>query len=515
MSFSKGSIAHRLLSSDCGQAVALIAAVLALLLASAAFAIDMGNLYWSYQELLAATQAAAKAAGGAMPNPNASSATSVAQQYSGQSSSDYNYRANLNVTSVSVNYACVSTTTYTALQLPPCVEFANACPTSACNAVQVTEQATVQTFFAKVFGVNTLNISATATASAAGAGVPHHIVVVLDSTASMGQGTDTDCSSGYAGSYTPEQCAQMGVQSLLALMQPGTTTPIDEVALMTFPGLCNLSSGCPSSTGTVPSYPSVANYASDDTSCPATDPGTTGYNNNPAYLIVGFPGGNTGTLTPGNYLNPGTGGLNAGSTLVDAIGAGQVTNGGTCSGLLTPGGQRTFYAGALIAAQQYLTENHTAHVQDDIIFLSDGDANSPAPSPSSSPSDMGGSVSQTVSVAGMNGYLFSSTDECTQAVSAADWAKGAVNSDGTATKIYSVAYGSESSGCSGDSYTPCTTMQNISSGAGYFFSVDQSVNGTASVECSGAVSGISDMESVFTYIGGQITGSRLIPNSVF
>ena len=54
----------------------------------------------------------------------------------------------------------------------------------------------------------------------------------------------------------------------------------------------------------------------------------------------------------------------------------------------TPGGEGTFYAGAIVAAQTYLTNNHTSHVQDIMILLSDGDATADT-------TQMGGNVKQS------------------------------------------------------------------------------------------------------------------------
>ena len=48
-------------------------------------------------------------------------------------------------------------------------------------------------------------------------------------------------------SYSPEQCAQFGVQTLLSQLAPcaqnlascGSNPPVDAVGLMAFPGLCS------------------------------------------------------------------------------------------------------------------------------------------------------------------------------------------------------------------------------------------------------------------------------------
>ena len=94
-----------------------------------------------------------------------------------------------------------------------------------------------------------------------------------------------------------------------------------------------------------------------------------------------------------------------------------------------------------------------------------------------------------------------------------------MQSDGTSTVIYSVSYGSETSGCTNgesSSYnTPCKTMAGISSLplSQYFFSVPQSKSGQGTI-CSGAVP-ITQLNQVFTTIGGDLQSARLIPNTVF
>jgi len=533
MNFPKASFATKRRYGERGQALVMVPALLTMLLAASALVVDMGNLYFSYSELLRATQSAAKAAGQAMANPAATSVASVADQYSGASNLGglYNIHPNLNITAVNVNFACVNPASYAGLKLPPCATSANSSfpsctvnadynPSGGCNVVQVKEVATVPTFFAKLFGVTSLNISAAASSSASGAGaIPYHIMMVLDTTASMGQGSDTGCVSGSGSSYSPEQCAQLGVQTLLTELAPcaanlsscGSNPPVDEVGLMVFPGLCSdtasgvTTNNCPNAT-TLTNTTANSTYAPEDYGCPTTNPPIAQYNNNPEYLILGF---------QNNYRTSDTAALNWSSGLVDSVGAGT----SNC-GVGTPGGVETFYAGAIVAAQQYLTANHASNIQDIVIFLSDGDANS---------THMGGSVNQTVSssnIAGMNGNVFSSTAECTQAVNAANWAKGQTQSDGTSTEIYSISYGSETSGCtSGESVpaiggnsanTPCATMAGISSTplSKYFFSVPQTVNGTTSTVCSGAVP-ITQLSQVFTTIAGDLSGARLIPNAVF
>jgi hypothetical protein len=165
----------------------------------------------------------------------------------------------------------------------------------------------------------------------------------------------------------------------------------------------------------------------------------------------------------------------------------------------TPGGEGTFYAGAIQAAQDYLTEYHRPHVQDVMIVLSDGDATSSA-------AQMGGSVTH-----------YSTTAECQQAVTVANAAKSTAQSDGTKTVIYSISYGSETTGCTtGDTLTPCGTMSGIASIplTKYFFSVPQTTGTKTGTVCSGAVP-ITKLDQVFTTIAGDLETARIIPNSAF
>jgi len=510
------SLFNRLYHEQKGQALYIVAVLMIALLGMAALSIDIGFLLHAQRELQATTDAAASAGGAAMPSPSLTSSTSndvysVVKNYAGMSSSLYNYRPDLNVTTLSVSFACVvSTTSPYYYSLTPCATSPNgsyptctvstANPAGGCNAIKVTETAKVPTFFGKVFGITSVNISATSTASASGGGtIPYHVMLVLDSTASMGSTTDTGCiSSNLSANYTAEQCAQLGVQVLLDRLSPCPPGPgysncaesiaPDPVALMTFPGLT------PSETTTL-TYPPVQGATADvDYDCSSkTNPSITPYNNNPAYLIVPF---------SSNYrLSDTSSTLNFGnSDLVDAVAA----NTDGCAGIQTPGGEGTFYAGALLEAQAYLTYNHVAGTQDVIIFMSDGDANA-------SSSQLDGSVAQTAPIGGLTSKgTFSTTGECTQAVNAADYDKG------LGTEIFSISYNSGSSGCtSGETApytTPCATMQGIASLPldTYFFSVPSHKAGTSSTICPYAVQ-LQYLDQVYFAIGGDLMSARLIP----
>ncbi len=515
---------RRLFHEQDGQALYLVAAALVAILGMAALSIDIGFALHAQRELQVNTDAAASAGGAAMPNPATTDVYKVVTNYSGSTaySATYNVHPDLNVTNVSVSFSCLSTATYPNYNLPPCATSADSSypgctvsgsnPGGGCNAIKVVETATEPTFFAKVFGIKSLTLTATSVASASGGGaIPYHIMLVLDTTASMGSGTDSGCVSGSLKSYSPEQCAQFGVQTLLSELAPcavglsscGSNPPLDEVGIMAFPGICS-DSNTGVTTGNCPAAPTLTNttanptYAPDDYACPAKNPPIAAYNNDPEYLILGF---------QDDYRLSDSSALNWSSDLVKTAGAGT----SNC-GMPTPGGEGTFYAGAIVAAQTYLTNEHTAHVQDVMILLSDGDATADA-------TQMGGNVKQSVGssqIAGMNGNLFAATKECAQAVNAADWAKGVKQSDSTSTLIYSISYGTESSGCTnGDTITPCQTMSGIASLplSQYFFSVPQTISGKSSTVCTGAVP-ITQLDQVFTTIAGDLESARLVPNNV-
>lgn len=493
------TLSGRLYHEQKGQALYLVCVLMVALLGMAALAIDIGYVVHAQRELQVCADAAATAGGAAMPNGNVTSPTTVAENYSGDSKALYNIPKDISISSSNFNvtYACVTGNSASYLNMPPCMTLSTVCA-SGCNAIQVTEKANVPTFFAKLFGITTIPISATASASASGGGAtPYHIVLALDSTSSMGTTNDTGClSTNLTGTYTAEQCAQLGIQTLLSELTPcpaGTSncsvsSAVDPVALMTFPGLK------PSETSTLTNPPVAAATASDDYGCPPSNPTITSYNNNPGYLILPF---------QTDYRVSGTSGLNFGnSNLVAAVGA---TTDGKCSGIQTPGGEKTFYAGVLLEAQAYLSANPASGVQNVIIFLSDGSANATT--------GMDGNVAQTVSIGGLTAQqTFATTAECTQAVNAANYDKG------LGTKIYSISYNSGSSGCTtGETSpynTPCGTMQGIASLplSQYFFSVPN--HETGGTQCPNAIQ-IQYLYQVFNTIAGDLESARLIPNNSF
>jgi hypothetical protein len=255
------------------------------------------------------------------------------------------------------------------------------------------------------------------------------------------------------------------------------TNAVDQVGLMVFPGLT------PSETSTLSSPPVAAPTASNDYACPTSNPSITSYNNNPGYLVLSM-GSNYRTSNTSTTLN-------SSSDMATAVGAGK------CNGAQAPGGEGTFYAGVIAAAQSYLLAQSAPNVPNAIVLISDGSAGN---------GKMGGSTTS-----------YSATDQCHQAIAAANAAKAA------GINIYAVAYGAESSGCQGDSpaITPCQTMEQISgpssngtnpvTGSPYFFSDYTATGGTNS--CVAASYPTSNLKLIFTQISDELGIARLLPNN--
>jgi Flp pilus assembly protein TadG len=453
-----------------GQTLLLMAGLLVVLLGMSAFVIDLGNAYFSLRELQAATDAAALAGAEDLPN---TTATTTAARY-GATVGSYNARPNLTNVSMVQGYPELKCLTSTGV---PCLAPSNM------NAIVVKEQAVIPTFFARIFGVKSLTISAMATASAkGGTGGPYNVMIVLDTTESM------NTVDSYCGNLTQEQCALSGIRTLLGELSPcgatlpscGAATngnvqnPVAEVGLMVFPGLT------PTETSSVSSTPATS--ASNDYSCPSHTPSITSYNNNPAYLILPF---------QSNYrTSVGSTSLDSSADIVVAAGGSGKNN---CQGIQAPGGEGTFYAGAITSAQQYLVANSRPNVPNVMILLSDGDATATS-------SQMTGKAT-----------TYPASNECTQAVTAASNAKKA------GILVYSVSYGSETSGgCSTDTgvnkISPCQTMADIASTplSTYFFSNAPSTSGVT--VCPGARSNTS-LNVIFKTIASDLTLVRLIPDN--
>jgi Flp pilus assembly protein TadG len=472
------SFLRRAHKDERGQTLVMVAVMMTVLFGFAALVVDFGRVYYSFRELQASSDAAALAGAEALPQ---STATTTATSYSAVSG-DKNAYSNLpNVTMVS-GYPLVKCLTTLTNQGIACSAPANG------NAMQVKQQTTVPLTFAKLIGVNSFTITATATAAMRGAApTPYNVVIVVDSTQSM---NDSDSGSNCTGSR--ESCALSGVQTLLGTLSPCGASqasctqlggglvknPVDQVSLLTFPAVTSTSAAddynCGGQQPTIMPYPlpTAPNYT------PATTP---------TYQIVGFSSDYRTSDTAAS--------LSTSSNL--AIAAGAKTS---CTGLQAIGGEGTYYASVIYAAESLLVTQQNAYpgTSNALILISDGEAQA--------------TTSQGLSASGVSktsGVYPSSVQQCHQAITAAQWA---AQQGVGGTRVYAVGYGAESSGCTTDTnptITPCQTMQQIASNPQYFYTdYSSSSNG-----CVSASQPTTSLNQIFTEIGGDFTVARLIPDN--
>ena len=538
------STVWRWVRSDRGQVLPVVAVMLTLFLGVTGFAVDLGRVMLTKSELQAATDAAAMAGAQALPN---STAVTQAATYSGVAGA-HNVSANLPpVTRVS-GYPLAKCLKTLLAQGQACLSPAGA------NAVQVKEQTVLPMTFASFVGYKSMTIQASATAaSRGGAPTPYNVAIILDTTASMNI-VDSDCGA------TQIACALSGIRTFLANLNPcaasvGTCTTsggvaqnaVDQVALFTFPNQSVASIGVDSScTQPIPGpinnygFYTLAPYGNLTTPYGTTTPWAyvaaatawsfpsqtatsyapmsvpsiiNGQNIMTTYQITGFLSDYRASSTATS--------LNTNSTLVKAVGG---TPG--CGGILPPNYEAvydTYYAGVFYAAKAALLAQQSANpgTQNVIIFLSDGDANAPVNNNSYAQLPGGSSFNYTVlPSAGSSGLYPSSVDECGQAV------KAAADAAALGIHVYSIAYGSEATGCSTDtvsgyysngtsykSASPCNTMASIASAPQYFYSDTYNVANANPANCA-ASQPVQSLSAIFTSIAADLTTARLIPDSV-
>jgi Flp pilus assembly protein TadG len=514
-------------------------------------AIDVGHAYVVRSQLQNAANAAALAASGYVyySQTDSVNSTSIADQYSASSGGNNIYPA-LGTVNTHVGTRCVN-------MLMP---VGTTCSSSSvANAVVVTTSTTVKTFFMGLFGVSKLGVNATATASMQGQAQPWNVAIIVDATQSMGS-ADSSC-----GGLTRFECALGGVQTFLAATNPCPGTGCASgaalrVSLFSFPNLSTANysdtTTCTSTFSpepyTLPTQPTTTGndyssitYSTSTTTGTGTKQKTTTTSWAGTYQVTGW---DTGYYLPSDTT---TSGLNSSDNLVQAIGYGYNTSTGAMAHkgcLPNVGGESTYYAGAINAAQAALLEEQAAvkGSQNAMILLSDGEATAastkfPAngavastPSPntalgisvtSAGTSTWSKTAPNLTGVAGTWGTYPDYNDECQQAIVAAQ------NAALAGTRVYAVAYGSESSGCYGDtdstlvtlpstanvpftaikSLTPCITMEDIASSLTYFYS-DSNQSGSSST-CQETVHTVTNLNDIFLAISSTFTTPRLLPNN--
>ena len=285
-----------------GQVIVLVVVMLVVLLGFAALVIDVGYAYYAHRQLQASADAAALAGAQELPDP--ARAEQIAREYSSSAGSKNEHHDIPDVTTT-VTTKCIGS-------IPGC---------DPVNAVVVLEKAPAKTFFAGLFGIDSIKITARSTACSPCGVKPLDIMMVLDRTGSMCQtssgANDPAC--------TDLNNAREGMKTFLTYLEPTTQW----VGLTVLPPATSTSASARCAT------PSESNYNSTSA----------------AYNIVSL---------SNNYSTNRV--LNTSSTLVSTI---------NCQ----KGSGRTAYANALEAAQKELETKGRAGVKDVIIFLSDGAAN--------------------------------------------------------------------------------------------------------------------------------------------
>jgi hypothetical protein len=554
-----------LLREDGGQVLPFAAAALTCLLGMASIALDVGRVMYASRELQATTDATALAGAEDMLGSGATVSSVIGasgtfystvgtpsttiQKYSAITNG-LNQRVSLQTVTVAATPKCLNSL----LALgQPCTG------TMPYNAIQVTQTAQVPTIIAGMFGHKKIPISSMSTAAVrGGAPKPSNVAVIIDTTLSANS-VDTNCSN-----LTEMQCSLNGFQVLLKSLNPCPTdqgacnavngiapNSFDRVSLFTFP---NVSTGTVSQdtscTTSVPTPTSANGYWNSMTAnlglsnfnfvMPLSPTGATPitpYSDIPTAMSYSFPPATatsysaitaeypTNPITYGSATYQVTGylsdyktsdaatALNASSLLVTAAGGK-----GGCGGMAPPnfdGEYGTYYAGVIYAAQASLIAEHTSFPgsQNVIIILSDGNAT--APQNSNGFAVMPSSNITNPATAG--GTYPSWVDECGQAVHAAQLASAA------GTTVYSVAYGSEPTGCTSDtlggtysngtsyiSTEPCDTMANMASAPQEFYSdYQQSGSGSTCIASQPVVA----LNDIFQSIANDLTLPRLIPNN--
>ena len=540
---------RKLLRSQRGQSVVMVAITVTAILTMAVSSAEVGHVYYAYRQLVSSTNAATLAGAQAMSvalfSTSSSGAytaevTGAVKRYSSVSGQLNASNFLTNDTIATQTLYCSSTMSkapfYVVCQTPPG-------STTGYNAITVTQTAKVNLWFGGLIGMSSMNLSATASAAMkGGSDLPYNLAVIMDTTASM-QDTipgDKDCTTSQI------SCAVQGLEVMLENMDPcaqDTTcsagTPyVDDVALFVFPA------------------PSTAFSANEYNSqyCGLGAPSvpynfvnvTPGTNQNLAMESTGADAG-AYEIIPFNdtYKTSNTSNLAVASALAEAVGY----SGSGCTGLSAPGGQGTYYAQVIYTAQAALLQQQkTANngSQNVMIILSDGDATACAIGANTAAGgcatkgqivaennpncgSTGGSCLNGTGTATSNptGYESpnypSALGECGQAVQAAQLATAA------GTQVYTIGFGSETSGCTSDETytttagstdgaeawpsgpyprTPCNAIAAMASNVNTFYS-DNSGGCPALTPANANFTSLADIfQAILTGLGKP----RIIPN---
>jgi Flp pilus assembly protein TadG len=509
------SLMRRFLKNQRGQAAVVVMITASSMMALSAASVETGHVYYAYQRLVASTNAAVLA--GAQVLPNTTQASTYVAKYS-SGSGDLNATSMLQNAVATPSFLCLSTVSNT-LNVP-CQTSTGA--TGGYNSLSVTQTATIPLWFGGLLGMKKMNVSYTATAAMAGGQhTPWNIAIIQDTTSSMNTSDGGDQCSG-----TRITCSLLGIQSLLNDLYPcgvgqnctTSTTYVDSVSLFVFPAVTGTTaskdSTCPQSNPTIVAYtfpdpPSNTTLPSGDT-----------------YQVVGF-ANNYKTTDSAASLNQAAG-------IVIAAGDSGQSN---CSGIQAPGGEGTYYAQVIYAAQAALLLQQAANpgTQNAIILLTDGDATACASNANTAAGacntksqvvaaqgTLNGTGTKTSNPNGYESYAYpSALGMCGQAVLAAQAAANA------GTTVYTIGYGSPTSGgCLSDhTYSasvttaggtwgpgdqPCQALAAMASSAVNFYSDD----GSGCEATAPTNQNITKLTAIFRAITDNMSSPRLIPNGL-
>jgi len=537
-----GSFALKLIHDQSGQILPWAMFMAVGLFALGGLSVDLGRAYVADAQLQSYANSAALAAAGEVYNASTTNgATTYANNYSG-SSGGYNVNPSLGTVTTTITQMCVN------MLMPS----GTSCPSSGAvaNAIKVTQTATVPMTFMKLLGKSSMTVSASAMASMQGTVKPYNVAIIVDATASM---SDAPASGSCTGFSTQFACALNGVATLLGNINPcagvlncSQSNAKFRVAIFSFPNV---------SSATVSDYWSNCNEPTHE---PYTFPNTN-LTSSTGYGVLEYSGTGSSPTVPTTYEMTPTAGQfpsadgDANGFVMDwwsgsasnhlASSSSIVSEVGGC--MKNPGGENTYYAGVIYAAQAALLAEQAADAKNNItsqnamILLSDGQAQaassklasgSPATS-SGTPATLAADGLAILTSPSGSKYYPSATNECQQAIAAAQAAQAA------GTTVYSVAFGSEDTGCTSSSggtdssnvtgldytgtttqvtystLTPCLVMKNIASppsnGNSYFYADTSS----ASSGCTDTAHTVTNIADIFDAISASFTTPRLIPVS--
>ena len=506
------SLKRKFLKSEKGQAAVVVIVAASAMMALAGASVEAGHIYYAYQRLVASTNAAVLA--GAVAMPNTTLASTNVTKYS-SAAGGYNASSMLPNAVATPSFLCLGTVT-NSLNVP-CQTASGG--TGGYNALSVTQSAKIPLWFGGLVGMKQMTLSYTAEAAmAGGSNAPWNIAIIQDTTSSMNDSDGGDQCNG-----TRITCSLVGIQALLNDLYPcglgqtctTSTTYVDSVSLFVFPAVTGATAKDDSTCPTV--NPTIVAYTFPDppsnTTLPTAD----------TYQVVSF-ANNYKTTDAATSLNQAAG------IVIAAGDSGQ----SKCTGIQAPGGEGTYYAQVIYAAQAALLVQQAANPgsQNAIILLTDGDATACASNANTSAGacntksqlmasegTLNGTGTKTSNASGYQSYAYpSALGECGQAVLAAQAAANA------GTTVYTIGYGAETSGgCTTDAtYSasvstnggswragdqPCQAIAAMASSQVNFYSDD----GSGCEATAPTNQNLTKLTAIFRAITDNMSSPRLIP----